>query len=156
VDAVTFISMLEQARAQWEAFLVQMDEQRMLQPGIVETWSVKDLIAHVSWYEREMVPVIRLRVFTGSEWWALPTDERNAMIYQQNRYRPLQEIIDEGQHSYSELLEAVQSLSDEDLNDPRRFRDMPEDWVPWQIIAGNSFEHYQDHLPLLHTWVTDR
>jgi hypothetical protein len=156
VDAVTFISMLEQARAQWEAPLAQMDEQRMLGPGIVGTWSVKDLIAHVSWYEREMVPVIRLRVSTGSQWWALPTDERNAMIYQHNRHRPLQEILDEGQHSYRELREAVQSLSDEDLNDPRRFRDMPEDWVPWQIFAGNSFEHYQDHLLVLHAWVTDR
>src|SRR5690349_23826976 len=108
MDKVTFISTLQQTRTQWEALLAQMDEQRMLQPGIVETWSVKDLIAHVSWYEREMVPVIRLRVFTGSEWWALPTDERNALIYQHNRHRPLQEILDEGQHSYSELLEAVQ------------------------------------------------
>jgi hypothetical protein len=156
VDTVTFINTLQQARAQWEAILVQINEQRMLQPGIVGTWSVKDLIAHVSWYEREMVSVIRLRVFTGSEWWALTTDERNAMIYQQNRQRPLQEIVDEGQRSYTELLEAVQSLSDEDLTDPRHFRDMPEDWVPWQIFAGNSFEHYQDHLPAMNTWATDR
>jgi hypothetical protein len=156
VDKVTFISTLQETRAQWEASLAQMEEQRMLQPGIVGTWSVKDLIAHVSWYEREMVPVIRLRVFTGSEWWALPADERNAMIYQQNSHRPLQEIVHEGLRSYTDLLEAIQSLIDEDLYDPRRFRDMPEDWVPWQIFAGNSSEHYQDHLPALHTWVTAR
>lgn len=156
MDKVTFISTLQQARAQWEALLAQMDEQGMLQPGIVGTWSVKDLIAHVSWYEREMVPVIRQRVFTGSDWWALPADERNAMIYQQNSHRPMQEILHEGRRSYTELLEAVQSLSDEDLNDPRHFRDMPEDWVPWQIFAGNSFEHYQDHPPTLHKWVTNR
>lgn len=150
MDKVTFISTLQQARAQWEAELAQMDEQRLLQPGIVGTWSVKDLIAHVSWYEREMVPVIRLRVFSGSEWWALPTDERNALIYQQNNQRPLQEIVQEGQRSYAELVEALQSLSDDDLNDPHHFREMPEDWVPWQIFAGNSSEHYQDHLPALH------
>src|SRR5260370_41336099 len=108
------MSTLQQARAQWEVLLGQMDEQRMLRPGIVGTWSVKDLIAHVSWYEREMVPVIRLRVFTGSPWWALPADERNAMIYQQNSHRPLREIVHEGQRSYTDLLEAVQSLSDED------------------------------------------
>jgi hypothetical protein len=156
VDKGTFISILQGTRAQWEAALAQMDEQRMLQPGIVGTWSMKDLIAHVSWYEREMVTVIRLRVFTGSQWWVLPADERNAMIYQQNSQRPLQEIVHEGLQSYTELLEAVQSLSDEDLNDPGHFRDMPEDWVPWQIFAGNSFEHYQDHLPALHTWITDR
>lgn len=156
MDKETFLSILEQTRTQWEAELVQMDEQRMLEPGIVGTWSVKDLIAHVSWYEREMVPVIHLHIFTGSEWWGLPTEERNALIYQQNSQRPLQEIVHEGQHSYRDLLEGVQSLSDEDLNDPRRFKDMPEDWVPWHIFAGNSFEHYQDHLPALHTWLTAR
>ncbi|HEY7348782.1 MAG TPA: DinB family protein [Ktedonobacterales bacterium] len=153
---MTFISTLEQTRAQWEAALAQMDEHHMLRPGILGNWSVKDLVAHVSWYEREMLPVIRLHVFTGSEWWTLPTDERNVLIYQQNSHRPLQEIIHEGQHSYSDLLEAVHSLSDEDLNDPRRFSDMPDDWVPWQIFAANSSEHYQDHLPALRTWVADR
>ena len=156
MDTVTFSSALQQKRAAWEALLAQLDEQRMLQSGIEGTWSVKDLIAHISWYEREMVPVIRLRVFTGSEWWELPVDARNEMIYQQSRQRPLQEIVEEGQRSYTELLEAVQSLNDEDLNNPHRFRDMPEDWVPWQIFAGNSFEHYQEHLPTLHKWVTDR
>lgn len=155
MDKATFISALQQARAAWEALLVQIDEQRMLQPGIVGTWSVKDLIAHMSWYEREMVPVIRLRLFSGSEWWALPADERNEMIYQQHRQRPLQKVVEEGQRSYTELLEALQSLSDEDLNNPHRFKDMPEDWIPWQIFAGNSSEHYQDHLPTLHRWVTD-
>ncbi|HXZ03326.1 MAG TPA: DinB family protein [Ktedonobacteraceae bacterium] len=155
MDKLTFISRLKKTRAQWETELAQMNGQRMLQPGIVGSWSVKDLIAHVSWYEREMVPVIRLHIFTGSELWELPADERNEKIYQQNIQRPLQEIIDEGQRSYSDLLAVLQSLSDEDLNDPLRFRDMPEDWVPWQIFAGNSFEHYQDHLPALHTWITD-
>lgn len=154
MDKVTFISALQETRAQWEALLAQMDEQRILQPGIVETWSVKDLIAHVSWYEREMVPVIRLRELTGSDWWALPADERNAMIYQQNSHRPLQEIVHEGQRSYTDLLEAAQTLSDQDLNDPHRFKDMPEDWVPWQVFAENSSKHYQDHLPALRTWVT--
>ena len=156
VDKVTFISRLAETRTQWEAALAQLNEQRMLEPGIVGTWSVKDLIAHVSWYEREMVPILHLHLFTGSPWWTLSPDERNAMIYQQNSQCPLQEIVDAGQRSYTDLLEAVQRLSDEDLNDPHHFKDMPEDWIPWQIFAGNSFEHYQDHLPALRTWATDK
>lgn len=156
VDKIAFISTLQETRAQWEALLAQMNEQRMLQPGIVENWSVKDLIAHVSWYEQEMVPIIRQRVFTGSEWWTLPPNERNALIYQQNSHCHLQDVVHEGRRSYTELLEVIQGLSDEDLNDPHHFKDMPEDWVPWHIFAGNSFEHYQDHLSALHTWVIGR
>ena len=77
MNNITFISMLEQARSQWEDVLAQLNEQHMVQQGIVGSWSVKDLIAHVSWYEREMVPVIQQHVFTGSEWWERSTDERN-------------------------------------------------------------------------------
>ena len=147
MNKITFIEKLEQAGSQWEDVLAQMNEQQMLQRGIVGSWSVKDLIAHISWYEQEMVSVIHQHVFTGSDWWVLSTDERNELIYQQNCQRPLQEIVQEGQRSYRDLLQAVQSLSDEDLNDASHFQDMPEDWIPWQIFAGNSYEHYQDHLP---------
>lgn len=154
MNKTTFIGLLEQARSEWEDALKQLNEQRMLQPGIEGSWSVKDLIAHVSWYEGEMVPVILQHVFTGSDWWAMPTDERNELIYQQNKERPLQEVVQDGRRSSANLLQAVQSLSDEDLNDANHFRDMPEDWIPWHIFAGNSYEHYQDHLPALRAWIT--
>ncbi len=154
MNKMMFIAKLEQARTHWEDLLAQLDEQRMNQPGVVGSWSVKDLIAHISWYEREMVPVIRHRVFTGSEWWERSTDERNELIYQQSKDCPLQEVVQEGRLSYEKLFQAVQSLSEDDLNDASHFQDMPEDWIPWQIFAGNSYEHYQDHLPALCAWAT--
>jgi hypothetical protein len=32
------------------------------------------------------------------------------------------------------------------LHDPGRFTDMPPDWLPWDLLAQNTYEHYQDHL----------
>jgi len=86
--------------------------------------------------------------------WNLSDDERNEIVYQQNRERPLQEIRSEEQQAYANLLAAAQTLSDDDLNDPHHFQRMPEEWVPWRIFAGNSFKHYQDHMPALRAWVT--
>jgi hypothetical protein len=100
------------------------------------------------------VPIMYTHVVAGSELWKLSDDERNEIEYQQNRERPLQEIRSEEQQAYADLLAAAQTLSDEDLNDPHRFQQMPEEWVPWQLFAGNSFKHYQDHMPALRTWVT--
>ena len=148
-----FITTLQETRAQWEALLAQMDERRLLQPGVVNTWSVKDVIAHVAWYEREMVPVMRTHVFAGSDLWEVPTDERNVIIFQQNSQRPLQEILSEERQVYADFFEAAQLLNDEDLNAPHRFKEMPEDWLPWQLFADNSFVHYQNHLPALRQWV---
>ena len=154
MDKATFINTLEQSRAEWEALLAQVDEERMLQPGAAGKWSMKDVIVHVTWGEREIVPIMRTRELVGSELWELSDDERNEIEYQQNRERPLQEIRSEEQQAYADLLAAAQTLSDEDLNNPHRFQQMPEEWVPWQLFAGNSFKHYQDHMPALRTWVT--
>ena len=156
MDKTVFINTLKQSRAEWEALLAQVDEERMLQPGAAGKWSVKDVIVHVTWSEREMVPIMSTRELVGSELWELYDDERNEIVYQQNRDRPLQEILQEEQQAYADLLEAAQALSDEDLNDPHRFKQMPEGWVPWQIIAGCSFKHYHDHMPSIREWLAQR
>jgi uncharacterized damage-inducible protein DinB len=156
MDKTVFINTLKQSRAEWEALLAQIDEERMLQPGAAGKWSVKDVIVHVTWSEREMVPIMSTRELVGSELWELSDDERNEIVYQQNRDRPLQEILQEEQQAYADLFEAAQTLSDEDLNDPHRFKQMPEEWVPWQIIAGCSFKHYQDHMPSIREWLAQR
>src|SRR5215469_2825481 len=156
MDKTTFMNTLRQSRAEWEALLAQVDEERMLQPGAAGKWSVKDVIAHVTWGEREIAPIMRTRVLAGSGLWNLSDDERNEIVYQQNRGRPLQDILHGELQAYAELFEAAQALSDEDLNDARRFKQMPVEWVPWRIIAGCSFKHYQDHMPSIREWLAQR
>ncbi len=154
MDKTTFMNTLQETRAQWEELLAQVEEERMQRPGATGKWSVKDVIAHVMDGERELVQIMHTHVVTGSELWNLSDDERNEIVYQQNRERPLHEIMSEEQQAYANLLAAAQTLSDDDLNDPHHFQRMPEEWVPWRIFAGNSFQHYQDHMPALRAWVT--
>ncbi len=154
MDKTTFMNTLQETRAQWEELLAQVEEERMQRPGATGKWSVKDVIAHVMDGERELVQIMHTHVVTGSELWNLSDDERNEIVYQQNRERPLHEIMSEEQQAYANLLAAAQTLSDDDLNDPHHFQRMPEEWVPWRIFAGNSFKHYQDHMPALRAWVT--
>ncbi len=153
MDKATFISTLKETRAEWEALLAQVGEERMLQPGTAGKWSVKDVIAHVMWSELEIVPIMGTHVLTGSELWNLSEDERNEIVYQQYRDRPLYDIVTEEQRAYDQFLETAQTLSDEDLNDPHHFTDMPEAWIPWRIFAGCSFQHYRGHMPSIREWL---
>ncbi len=148
----TFITTLLAERAQWDALLAEIGEARMMQPAVGE-WTVKDIIAHTAWYEREMVEVLRARALVGSDLWGAPLEERNAAIFEENRHRPLAEVLAEARQVFAQLLEELQSLSDEDLSDPRRFREMPAEWMPWQVIASNCFEHYPQHIPELRAWL---
>ena len=38
-------------------------------------------------------------------------------------------------------------MTEEDLINPANFGEMPTDWIPWQVIASNTYKHYQNHLP---------
>jgi hypothetical protein len=156
MDKVTFVKMLKEGRAEWEALLAQVDKEWMLEPGAAGKWSVKDIIGHIAWSEQELVPVMQTHVLAGSELWNLSQDERNEIVYQQDRDRPLHEIITEEQEAYDWFLQAAQELSDEDFDDPRRFKNMPENWVPWQILAGCSFEHFQSHMPSVREWLASK
>ena len=152
MDKATLLKTLTETRAAWEARLSQIAEEQMLKPGAAGKWSVKDVIAHVASGERELVPVLRTHVLAGSVW-NLSDDERNEIEYQQNKDRPLNDIVNEERQAYTALLEVVQQLSDEDLNDPHCFKNMPAEWRPWQLIAGDSFKHYEDHMPSLREWL---
>lgn len=156
MDKATFIEAIRSGRKQWDDLLAEIDESPMLEPMEEGGWSVKDTIVHNTWNEREMIGVCQQHALVGSDYWNLAQDEGNAHSVEEKRDVPLNEILAESRQVYAQFFEAVQTLSDEDLNDARRFRDMPENWVPWQVIAGGSFNHYPDHIAIIRRWLDRR
>jgi hypothetical protein len=104
------------------------------------------VIAHITWHEKEMIGLIEAHALVGSELWDLPLDRRNAVIYDRNKDRSLEDVQQEARQVYAQLLERLDTLSEADLHDPGRFPNMPPDWQPWKLIAENTYEHYDDHL----------
>jgi hypothetical protein len=139
-------------RARWDALVGSVDQAQMTRRGVAGEWSVKDIIAHITWYERELVITLQARALAGSELWQLPMDERNAVIFQENRDRPLDEVLAEAPRVFQQLLGLLEGLSEEDLVDPSRFPGMPSDWRPWQVIAGIAHQHYRDHIQDVEAW----
>ncbi|MFN8371895.1 MAG: DinB family protein [Anaerolineae bacterium] len=154
MDKAEFLHTLRSTRAEWDALIAQVPRDQMTQPDAVGQWSIKDLIAHVMWYENEMVEVIESHVFEGSPWWELEdVDERNERIYEQYRDVPLDKVLADAQATYLRLLAGLESLSEEDFHTPQNFRNMPPEWIPWQVIASNCFEHYPQHSEDLEAWL---
>jgi hypothetical protein len=147
---------LKTAREAWEALLSEVGEERMTLPGANGEWAVKDVIVHIMWGEREMVGVIQARALVGSELWELTDDERNPIIVAPYRDVPLKDVQAEEQQVYGQFLAVVEQLSDEDLNDASHFRLMPPTWLPWQVLAGDSFKHYYDHIEPISAWLREQ
>jgi hypothetical protein len=137
----------------WQAVLARAGEGHMTAPGASGAWTVKDIIAHITFFENEMVGLLQSRVLAGSELWALPQDERNRVLYERNRGRALSDVLAESAQVHTRLMTLLGELSDADLTDASHFKEMPADWLPWRIIAGNTFEHYRDHAAVVRAWL---
>jgi hypothetical protein len=148
------LGLIQRDRAQWETLLSSIPEAWMTEPGVEGEWSVKDIIAHIAWGEQENLGVVHARAVVGSELWQLPEDERNAVVFEQNRGRDLRDVLAESRRIFCLYREAVATLSEEDLNDPSRFAQMPEGWRPWRILYDPG--HYHGHADSIRAWLGRR
>lgn len=156
MDKQTFLDKLQSARSQWDDLLALIAHEWMTLPGVAGDWSIKDIIAHISWHELQMLGVLHAHALAGSDLWNLPLDQRNAAIYEQNRGRDLADVLVESEQTFPQLIAAIAQLSDADLNDPARFPGMPSAWQPWDLIAGNTYGHYEEHTPDVQAWLAQQ
>jgi hypothetical protein len=142
-----FLSEFQQANQEWDSLLGQIPLERMTHPGAAGEWSVKDIVAHITWYENEMVVMLRERALAGSPLWQKLLDERNALIHARISYLSTDDVLKEAQQAHAEVWRLVQQLSEDELNYAAYFKDMPPEDHPRQYIVSNTYEHYRDHLP---------
>ena len=109
-------------------------------------WTTRDVLAHVAWYEAEMVKVLESKALVGSQWWYLPLEERNKLIHQAYMMEDLESVLENEKATYSRMMELMELVTEEALNNPGAFKDMPVEWQPWQVIASNTSEHYPEHI----------
>jgi uncharacterized damage-inducible protein DinB len=152
MDKAKFLTLFHQKWNRLEGILAKIPAGRVTQPGVEGDWSVKDLLAHIAWYEREMIGALTARALVGSELWEKNHVERNREIYAQNKDRSWEEILAEFQQIHRALTPHLESLAADDFLTPHNFRDWPEDVPPWVILAENTYEHYLAHLDALENW----
>jgi hypothetical protein len=142
------IEKIEAIRSQWNEVIASLTTEQCLRLNTCGHWSVKDVVAHLSWFEQQMEWMVTRHSMIGkdTEWWLLPTDERNAKIHALYEDLSLGEVKMMAQERYARMLKAIGQLADADFTDPSRYDGMPSDWVPADIIAQNTWEHYTDHL----------
>ena len=140
------LGLIRRDRRRFDATLARVPLNRLKEPILPGGWSVKDVLAHIAWGDREDAGVARSRALVGSDLWELSDDERNAVVVRDSRSRPLEEVLEEYRDSFAEYVTAITSLSDEDLNDPSRITSLAErvpGWTPWRVLYDP--DHYRDH-----------
>ena len=156
---MTVAELIRQIRAtstRMELLLAQLSVAEINQPGAVGVWSVKDVLAHIAFWELYAVNI--LRSIARGETPLLPADDeterKNASVVAQYYQRSLAAVISDWQQAREDMLDALEDLDDEVLNDPNYF--------PWSAgrslldrIAGNSFDHEQEHIEQIRAWIQE-
>ncbi len=114
-------------------------------------WSPKDNLAHLSeWmnvlmgYHLDKRPnheVLGVSEEITKDW---DFGVINPVLFERNRDRPRQEVVDELKAMYQKLWDKLNAMSWEDLMAPRRADD-PEKRPVLQWILGDTTEHFLEH-----------
>jgi uncharacterized protein (TIGR03083 family) len=145
------IEQVRTARSEWDSVLALVPRERLTEPGLPGGWTVKDVLAHMTWGMRENTGVMRARRLVGSDLWKLDDDARNAIVVEQNRSRPLDDILRDYETTTRAYLSELERLTDEELNDPVLWAGMPSDWRPWRILYDP--DHYAHHARDVREWI---
>lgn len=154
IRPVRFRELVIAGRHRWERVIERVPSERWDDPTAPGNGSIKDLVAHIAWYEAEMVSLLLTRDFTkGSGLWFLEPDERNAAIYAERADWTLDRVVQEERELFAALQPLLAELDEVELNEAGQFEGMPDDLTPWEIIAGNTFGHYDEHVPDIEDWL---
>jgi len=148
---------LQEEYRQWQALLDQIGPTRMDQPGINGDWSMKDVVAHLTDWNRPLVARFGAARHNEPEPpppWPVhlqAEDEINAWIYESNHGRSVREILEDSHQVFQQLFAVIESLPDDVRIEP----EWHLVWLGDQYFAtGEFFDHFHDdHEPDVRAWL---
>ncbi len=133
-----------------------LSEEEVTLPQMVGEWSVKDILGHIAYWEREMVRALECHL-QGEPPYCFEVgdlDEWNAKQVEVRREMPLEAIMADLTTVRERLLAALNPLTDEELGQPMTF--------PWGEVGTLSrmgemcFEHGREHGQGIREWRVTR
>ncbi len=105
------IATMRSERAKWRALIGSVCESVALEPGVVGEWSLKDVVAHVTAYERGLVEWLaaasRGQALVFADLDDPDLDGRNARIREWSVTDSFATVMRESERVFQQLLDAV-------------------------------------------------
>jgi hypothetical protein len=149
------LSALTTGRADFLKTIQGLSDQEMQSPGVVEQWSVKDILAHLTRWEAEIIKLLwqakqGIRPDTA-HFSQTSVDDLNERWYKESQTRSLKIVMDDFLGVRKQTVRRVEEISQSVLIDPQQYA-----WLNgkplWEWIAGDSFEHEAEHGEQIRAW----
>ncbi len=135
------------AWAEFEASYAGLGGEALLEPGVTGAWSVRDIIAHVTWWEEEALKHLPLVRDGGRPPRYSATyggiDAFNAMMTERRSGLSLAEVLAQQADVHERLVRYVREAPDELLASGTRFR---------RRLRLDTYGHYPKHAAAIRAW----
>lgn len=148
---------LEDSHQELVEMLEDLPESMLQAPGVMGDWSIKDILAHLTQWEGQIVTLL----FQAKQGMAQPStahfsedsvDKLNARWHQQGQGRSLEMVWSDFVGVRKQVLRRVNEFSDLDLQDPQRYP-----WLNGQPlymwIFSDTIEHEEEHGDAIREWL---
>jgi hypothetical protein len=138
---------LDQAWTAFNESYAGLSNEQLKQPGVTGDWSVKDIMAHVSWWEQEALKHLP-QILEGGR----PPryadlyggiDAFNAQMTEQKRKLSLSDVRYQLDKTHLKLTEYLQSVPEEQFAAETRFR---------RRLRLDTYSHYPEHTRAIREW----
>ena len=149
-DRETLLAELEAERAAFADLLETVDAELVTAPGVVDNWSVRDLVVHVAfWSEHATGALARAIAGRGDEFAYAKgdTDRMNADLLDESQRTSPAEAVDREARAYEAFSGAVASLDPALLGLRLGNGDTVE-----EVVRYDGPDHYREHTDHLRAW----
>jgi hypothetical protein len=149
-SSVTKERLRQRLESAWESLqdsYAGLAEAELLEPGVTGAWSVRDIIAHVTWWEEEALTHLPLILAGGRpprysvKYGGI--DAFNAQMTEQRKDLSLAEVLQRRDDIHQKLIALVRSVPDDQITVESRFR---------RRFRLDTYGHYPKHEQTIRRW----
>ena len=157
MDKTELLEALEDSRQEMLELLEDLPDETLLKPGVIGEWSIKDILAHLTYWEGQVVTLL-FQIQSGI---AKPTtahfsgehvDVLNQRWYEAGKDRSLEMIWQDWVGVRKQTIRRVADFNDKDLIDPQQYA-----WAGgktlFEWILGDTTEHEEEHGDQIGEWL---
>jgi uncharacterized protein (TIGR03083 family) len=146
MDVHQLLARLDKAWADLRDAYSGLDDASMLTPGVIEGWSVKDVLAHVTTWEEEALKYLPL-IIAGGRPPRYATyggiDAFNAETSARKQSWSLPEVLRQLEETHERLVVLVAALPPEQIERETRAR---------RRLRLDTYSHYPEHANAIREW----
>src|SRR5438067_7986082 len=145
MDKQQLLKQLEKAWTTIEESYAGLSDSQLTEPGVMDNWSVKDILAHVTTWE-EALKYLPLILTGGKPPRYIQSggiDAFNAQMAEQKRGLALSDVQRQLDETHRRLLDYIRSVPEEHFARETRFR---------HRLRLDTYSHYPQHAKAIRQW----